>query len=165
MSTLDVDAAYRRWFPIIRAKCARMTRSDSIAQDLAQETFTRLWSNRFELERPEAVMPWVYRTATRLAIDLHRRDRRIASGVAGVAVAETAAPAGQRPDRTLEARDLLRRLAHWMPERELEALVLHRVDQMTQPEIAAVLGASERTVRRLLQRAEARLDSLEGRAA
>lgn len=163
---LDVDDTYRRWFPIIRAKCARMTRSDALAEDLAQETFTRLWSSRQALVQPEAVLSWIYRTATHLAIDRHRRDRHLVSSNAGTAeVADVSGPAGARPDQVVEARELLGRLARWVPERELEAIVLHRVDGLTQPEIATVLGASERTVRRLLDRAQARLDRLEGRAA
>ena len=35
---------------------------------------------------------------------------------------------------------------------ELEAAILNRVDRLSHPEVAEVLGVSERTVRRLLTR-------------
>ncbi len=150
MDERDATAAYARYFPIIRGKCSRMVRDGAIAQDLAQETFTRLWAHRAELHSPEATVAWVYRTATRLAIDHFRASRRTDDHIDEL-------PSQDRPDRTAEARRLLELLARELDEQELEAIVLTRVDGMTQPEAAQVLAVSERTVRRLLERADERL--------
>jgi len=46
----QVKEAYRRYFPIIVRKSGRMLRDASEAQDLAQETFLRLWRSRLDLK-------------------------------------------------------------------------------------------------------------------
>ena len=47
-----------------------------------------------------------------------------------------------------------------MPEEELAVAVLCRVDGLSQPEAAGVLGVSDRTVRRLLDRFDERTGAL-----
>ncbi len=150
---LDVEHTYRRYFPIIREKCARMLRDRAEAQDVAQETFTRLWAERDRLQDPGAIASWIYRTSTRIAIDRHRRVRR---------EDELADEAGDHtdPGARIDATRMLARLAHRVPAAELEVAILGRVDGLSQDEIARVLGCSERTVRRLLQKLETRLSRL-----
>ena len=59
-------------------------------------------------------------------------------------------------DAYVEARATIASLAASVPEDELSAAVLCRVDGLPQPEAATVLGVSERTVRRLLDRFDER---------
>ena len=157
MPTLDVAETYRRYFPIIREKCSRMLRDRAEAQDVAQETFRRLWSDRDRLHAPDAVVSWIYRTSTRLAVDRYRRARRQdARAFASDEVAGPEPDAGTR----LDASRMLARIAERVPADELEVAILSRVDGLRQDEIARVLGCSDRTVRRLLQKLESRLSRL-----
>ena len=157
MPPLDVEHTYRRYFPIIREKCSRMLRDRAEAQDIAQETFTRLWSDRDQLQDPDAVASWIYRTSTRLAVDRYRRTRRQdESELASDEVAGSEPDAGDRVD----ACRMLARIAKHVPADELEVAILSRIDGLRQDEIARVLGCSDRTVRRLLQKLESRLSRL-----
>jgi RNA polymerase sigma-70 factor (ECF subfamily) len=154
---LDVEHAYRRYFPIIREKCSRMLRDRAEAQDIAQETFTRLWSNRDQLHAPDAVASWIYRTSTRLAVDRYRRTRREDDGeLATDEVAGTEHDAGDR----IDAVRMLARIANHVPADELEVAILSRIDGLGHDEIARVLGCSDRTVRRRLLKLESRLSRL-----
>lgn len=152
----DVEEAYRRYFPVIRAKCARMLRDPSEAHDLAQETFTRLWMRKETLRDPEAVLSWVYRTSTRLAVDRLRR-REATAGTTEHALL------GASPDPQIEARDTLRVLFQRLKTRELEVLLLTRGDGLTQSEVAQVLNLSERTVRRILERVDGQVGRMKER--
>lgn len=156
MPDLDVEQLYRRYFPVIREKCARMLRDAAEAQDVAQETFTRLWSERARLRDDAGVASWIYRTSTRLAIDRFRRAARDGDDEPALDAATDGVDAAER----LASRQLLARLAALAPDDELEVAVLSRVDGLTHGEIAGVLGRSDRTVRRLLERLEARLAHL-----
>ncbi len=156
MSTLDVEHAYRRYFPVIREKCARMLRDPAEAQDVAQETFTRLWSDRARLRDADAIASWIYRTSTRLAVDRYRRTSRIGELPAADDVATSEPDAAQQ----LETRRTLARIAEHVPADELEVAILSRIDGLSQDEIARVLGCSDRTVRRLVQKLESRLSRL-----
>jgi RNA polymerase sigma-70 factor (ECF subfamily) len=131
-----------------------MLRDPQEADDVAQETFVRLWKADLGGADGRVVTAWVYKTSTRIAID-RLRARATRSRLAPE-------PEGLAPDLAagLEARGGLERLVGELPEDELELLLLHRWDGMTHPEIAEVTGRSARTVRRLLKRCEERLARL-----
>lgn len=130
------------------------------AQDIAQETFMRLWSNRASIADPRAVIAWLYRTSTRLAIDNYRRISKRGGEVQCLDdAAEFTLSSG--PESTVEDRVHSRRLLHLVadkvPQRELEAAILSRLDGLTHEEIGHVVGASGRTIRRWLSRFDRRL--------
>jgi RNA polymerase sigma-70 factor (ECF subfamily) len=153
----ELELAYRRCFPVIREKCRRMLGDAGAADDVAQETFMRLWKSRFVDADPRTLAAWVYRTSTRLAIDqLRERARRAGEG----GVAEEMAAAAPNLDDALATRQMLERLAAVLPRQELEIALLHRLDELTQQEIATVAEVSARTVRRCLQRLDQRLETL-----
>jgi len=130
------------------------------ADDVAQETFVRLWNAKLASSDPRRVVSWIYRTATRLAIDKLRERSRVASADgddALVAQFEAPAPAG---DDALATRRSLAAIARRLPPEEVEVALLSRLDGLTQTEIAEVSGVSERTVRRWLRKLDARLARL-----
>jgi RNA polymerase sigma factor (sigma-70 family) len=149
-----IERVYRSYFSVIRAKCTRVLGDTHAAEDVAQETFVRLWrSGLGEDEDARRVTAWIYRTATRLAIDQLRRRRHEPGEVEGQGVDRDS------PEVLIEARRALGRLVATLSSEELEVAVLSRLDGLGQREIAEVLGRSERTVRRVLGRLDARLAS------
>jgi RNA polymerase sigma-70 factor, ECF subfamily len=144
---------YARFFPPIRAKCRRLLGATAAAEDVAQEAFLRLWkSDVGENGDARTVMAWLYRTCTRLAIDELRHRRRVDGSEADM----EAVPCGVEIGACVDARRAIARLAGSVPEDELEVAALCRVDGLSQPEAALVLGVSDRTVRRLLERFDER---------
>lgn len=128
------------------------------AEDVVQEAFVRLLQSQDELADAadeRALVAWVYRTTTRLAIDALRARRRT-----DPSCNLDALPCGVPLDGALAAKAAIQALSDTTPPDELEAAVLCRIDGLTQPEAAGVLGVSERTVRRLLDRFDARTVSL-----
>jgi RNA polymerase sigma-70 factor (ECF subfamily) len=151
----QVKEAYRRYFPIIVRKSGRMLRDASEAQDLAQETFLRLWRSRLDLRDAAATTAWLYQTCTRLALDRLRSPVRPAEGSTELADA-VASPEASAEERS-HHRALLKEMLDRFPETEIEAAILSRVDGLNHQEIGEVLGISERTVRRLLARIDGRI--------
>jgi len=149
-----IPAIYRRLLAPIRAKSRRMLGDGQAAEDVAQEAFVRLLQSQGEIDDitdERALVAWVYRTTTRLAIDV-LRDRKRCSPAADV----DAVPCGVGLDAALAAKSAIQRLSDTTPPDELEAAVFCRIDGLSQSEAAAVLGVSERTVRRLLDRFDER---------
>jgi len=155
MGLQDIEDAYRTYFPLIRAKCARMLLDPMEAEDVAQETFIRLWIAKVAGDFPSAIASWVYKTSTRLAID-RLRHRDVVNKVRPSTPTCSVGPHGQ-----VEAAQLLERLATTAEPRELHAALLHRCDGVEQSEIAEILEISVRTVRRLLTRFDARVSALD----
>ena len=90
----------------------------------------------------------LYLTSTRLALDILRQGRGVPLDDLTV---EPRAPLASPVD-VVAARKAIRVLCKDVPGDEIEAALRARVDGLSQPEVAAVLGISERTVRRLLDR-------------
>lgn len=148
----DLPAHYARYVAPVRAKCRRLLGDSSAAEDAAQETFLRLLGAGLPVNaEPRVVLAWLYRTGTRISIDMLRERRRRADPITD----DT--PCGADPAAALAARSALARIADATPDDELAAAVLCRIDALTQPEAAAVMNVSERTVRRLLDRFDERL--------
>ena len=152
MDPLELE--YRKYFPMLSAKCRRMLEDHDEATDIAQETFIRYWQNQKRITSDERVITaWLYRTATRLSLDRFRRRT----------VRERLLPPDEipvEPDDVLAHRQQLRQLAGALSEDELELAILSRIDRLTQIELAEALDCSERTVRRALTRLETRLGEL-----
>jgi RNA polymerase sigma-70 factor (ECF subfamily) len=158
----DVEAAYKQVFPMILAKCRRMLVDSSEAHDVAQETFTRLWASRELMRDGTLLTAWLYRTSTRIAVDrLRLRSRQQPTDFAENAIPPALVSSFE--ERT-DARHVLAALWRRAPTKEMEAAILSGVDGLTHPEIAEVMGTSERTVRRLLVRFQERLAKARARS-
>lgn len=150
---------YRKVFPLVLAKCRRMLRGDADAMDLAQEVFVRLWQQRELVNDPQALTAWLYRASTRLVIDRARQRKFTQESLSHLHnMLSDAAPADA--EARFSSRGQLRTLLVDCPESELQAAILSRFDRLTHPEIAEVVGTSERTVRRLLVRFDERVNAL-----
>ncbi|MBY6090179.1 RNA polymerase sigma factor [Maritimibacter alkaliphilus] len=145
----------------IRLLAARYLDDMQLAEDIAQETFLRVWrhAGRYDPNRG-AVSTWIYRIATNLCTDRHRR-RRFARAL-GLEPGPEESPddltAGPWADaeQTLAGRQQLARVREAMtdlPERQRMALLLSAVAGMDNPAIAAAMGTSRGSVEQLLVRA------------
>jgi RNA polymerase sigma-70 factor, ECF subfamily len=148
----------------------RMVRDQTLAEDLAQEVFLRVYQAR-ERSRPEArFTTWLYRIATNLALSSlrNRRSKQLA-----IEDADAEPPQARLPDLRptaeqqliySEREEMIRRAVEALPERQCAAVVLHKYQGMDYRQIALVLGVSESAVKSLLFRAyealRARLEPL-----
>jgi RNA polymerase sigma-70 factor, ECF subfamily len=151
----DFPEAYRRFLAPIRAKCRRVLGATAAADDVAQEAFVRLWQSGPALDgttETRTLMAWLYLTSTRLALDALRQGRgeRSIDDLASEPLSPVASP-----QDVVAGRRAVAALCRTVPAEELEAALLARVDGLSQPEVATILGISERTVRRLLERFDA----------
>jgi RNA polymerase sigma-70 factor (ECF subfamily) len=153
-TSLDFSRAYARFLPPIQAKCRRLLGCSSAAEDVAQEAFLRLWKSGVrEGSDTRTVIAWLYRTSTRLAIDVLRSSGKLE--VPSLAAHDL--PCATDLAACAEARAAIVSVAGSVPEAELAAVILCRVDGLSRPEAATVLGVSERTVRRMLVRFDERI--------
>ena len=138
---------YRRYGPALLRKAERMLQDRDEAQDVVHGLFLDL------LQRPRAAadLPYLYRAVTNRCLN-HLRDRRNQGRLLAQhnrALQEVARP---RIDEIIVDRQLLTSLACRLDGRTWEILVSHYLDDMTQEEIAALLGLSRKTIVRRLAR-------------
>lgn len=132
---------------------SRRLRCRATAEDIAQDVFLRLCTSPLAARHPRAL---IFRTASNLALN-HRRDERRRAEIRATIVAPGENAVEERnPEREAIARDALRRfaveLATW-PERTREVFILNRYDGLAQREIAARLRLSSTSIERHMARA------------
>jgi RNA polymerase sigma-70 factor (ECF subfamily) len=146
-----------------------LVRDPMEAEDLTQETFLRAYRAREELRDQEARIAWLYSIATHVCVDrLRQRKRR--PGEPGSALEETesvdAGPLLQQLVEQGEMGECVQRYVDHLSDEYRAVLLLHDQHELTNPQIAELLGISLATVKIRLHRARRKLRaSLEGGCA
>ncbi|RPJ83018.1 MAG: sigma-70 family RNA polymerase sigma factor [Acidobacteria bacterium] len=142
---------------------ARMVGNPALAEDLAQETFLRMFRGLKSYDPGQKFSNWLFRIAHNLTID-HLRLRRLDTvpldeDPAGRSIEErvVAGPADD-PVRALERADLAaaveRGLARLRPEYR-QLVVLRYIEELSYEDIVEVTGLPLGTVKSFLHRARA----------
>jgi RNA polymerase sigma-70 factor (ECF subfamily) len=159
---MDEDAFrefYGRTSRMLWAYLARLTGDADQAHDLLQEAYFRLLRSDTPLDGDVHRRRYLFRIATNLARDGHRRRQARPTLVAAERAPAPADPAAPDHDRRLDLDRALRRLR----PRERAMLWLAYAQGATHDEIASIVGVRSGSVRVLLLRARRRLAGLLGR--
>ena len=142
----------------------RMARNTAAAEDLAQEVFLRVYRSRASYEASAKFTTWLYRIATNLAVN-HARDTRKDRPEVTVSLDEPDEETGTTmdvADGTISAEEALvrrermlaiRSKVEALPERQKQAVIMHKYQQMDYKQISEVLKLSESATKSLLFRA------------
>jgi RNA polymerase sigma-70 factor (ECF subfamily) len=150
-----LESAYERafeayWNDVFRFALA-WTNDWGAAEDVAQETFVRLWRHRARIDLERDPRPWLFTTARRLATDRFRQLRRRLIG----------SPIREVLDEATTARwlDVQAGLAVLSPL-ERTALLLTTAQGRDSGEVAALLGSTPGAIRAAVSRARDKLVDL-----
>ena len=155
-------ALMERWERPVKSVIARLVLNAGEAEDLAQETFVRLWQQREKFRVGAEFRPWIFAIAVNLARNRLRWWRR-RPNVSLDEWTETKAAAGEAPGEgaarleTAERAVAVRAAIAELPGELREAIVLFEYEWMSQTEIAAVVGATPKAVETRVYRAREKL--------
>jgi RNA polymerase sigma-70 factor (ECF subfamily) len=138
----------------------RMVQDAGASEELAQEVFLRIYRSRGSYEPSAKFTTWMFRIASRLAINWLRDERHERAAERLDAGRETPVrePQDARPlveqdlvyeTRLQEIRDSIRAL----PAKQRAAVLMHKYEEMGYSQIAQALECSESAVKSLLFRA------------
>lgn len=155
-------ALMQRWERPVKALIARIVLNASDAEELAQETFARVWTHRDRFTPGRPVKPWILGIAVNLARNRLRwwRKRPVVALEEWMELAdEPTADAGagavrlERAERARAVRDAIAQL----PAKLREALVLFEYEHLSYAEIGDAVGATAKAVENRIARARDRL--------
>jgi RNA polymerase sigma-70 factor (ECF subfamily) len=121
----------------------RMLGNWADAEDAAQEVFVRLHRHGLGFASEGACVAWLYRVTVNLCVD-RSRSKRTMCELPELHSNEPSAEAAVIRDE--QKRRLMAALAT-LPPKERAAVVLREIEGLTSPEVAAILGSSDGTVR------------------
>ncbi|HVG44617.1 MAG TPA: RNA polymerase sigma factor [Longimicrobium sp.] len=124
---------------------AAVTGDRTLAEDVLQEVFVRIWTGLRWLRDPKLFRPWAYRIAAREAVRHARRERRRDALHDDAALDDLAAAEAEPPDPWLLER--LPRLLDRVSPASRAVLTLHYLHELSLAETAAVLGIPAGTAR------------------
>jgi RNA polymerase sigma factor (sigma-70 family) len=160
-----LGALMERWELPVKSVIARLVFNASEAEELAQETFVRVWQQREKFRAGAAFRPWLFAIAINLARNRLRWWRRrpvvsldewSATHEARDAKQETGQATLEAAERAAAVRDAIASL----PAELREAIVLFEYEQMSHAEIGAVVGATPKAVETRIYRAKEKLRQL-----
>jgi RNA polymerase sigma factor (sigma-70 family) len=151
-----------RWELPVKSVIARLVFNASEAEELAQETFVRVWQQREKFRAGAEFRPWVFAIAVNLARNRLRWWRRRPSveldewsetHEAGDRRQETSAVMLEKSERAGAVRAAIAAL----PTDLREAIVLFEYEQLSHAEIAEAVGATPKAVETRIHRAREKL--------
>jgi RNA polymerase sigma-70 factor (ECF subfamily) len=147
----ELERLYQRFGASILRRAQRILGDEQLARDVCHDVFVQvLRADRWD---PPSPLAWLYVTTTNACLNLLRADRRRRS-----ALAEMPHPTSVAPPT--EAGLLLQRV----PPAFHELVIYWAIEQMSQDEIALVLGMSQKTVSNRLRELRAILEPTEAKA-
>ena len=149
------------WELPVKSLVGRIVLNASEAEELAQETFVRVWQQRARFRAGAEFRPWIFSIAVNLARNRLRWWRRRPT----VELHEWTATGGEksegaRGENALERGEraaAVRAAVAALPVELREALVLFEYEQMSHAEIAATVGATAKAVETRIYRAREKL--------
>ncbi|MBI1955548.1 MAG: RNA polymerase sigma factor [Acidobacteria bacterium] len=138
----------------------RMVQNAAVAEELAQDVFLRVYRARLSYEPSAKFTTWLYRIATRVALNF-LRDGRYAKNLEPLddpvngRARELRAPEPNIEQRLVaEARQReIRQAVLLLPDKQRAAVILHKYQELDYKQIAETIGCSESAVKSLLFRA------------
>jgi RNA polymerase sigma-70 factor (ECF subfamily) len=140
--------AYRRYGPALIRKASRMLGNPEDARDIVQALFTDL----FQDEHAILDLPYLYRAVTNRCLTFMRDEKNRARLLAENAEDALAPPARTLSDERAVSTDLVVKLVRELDDGHCEVLAYRFLDDMTQDEIAELLGLSRKTIGKRLDR-------------
>ncbi len=154
--TAALASLVRRYQSRVRGLAYRVLGNVADADDVAQETFMRVWRGAGPYADSGHFATWLMRIAANLCIDRKRHSRHEVSGLNDEMYRIPARPEPAAGE-SAEIIDAVSAAVAELPERQRLAMVLHRYEDKSYRQIAELTGWSESAVESLLVRAYANL--------
>lgn len=148
----------------------RMVRDRELAEDLAQETFVKVFNHLDRFDPKYKFSSWIFKIASNLAIDTLRKREPVTVSLDGSRHASTADEVeatritveskDENPEEFLEAKELgqeIERAIGLLRPEYRTAILLRHVEGRAYEEIAEVMGVPLGTVKTFIHRARTEL--------
>lgn len=140
-SRQEIEVLYAKHAAMVLRRAKAILGEEQAARDAMQEVFIRALREWASFRHDASPVTWLYRITTNLCLNRLRDESRRRE------IADARAPLEKtRTDSSAETEATLADILRRVPEELREIAVHYWVDEMSQDEIAAMLGVARRTV-------------------
>ena len=134
--------------PSLQEKVCRLTSSPTEAEEIVQEVFVQLFLKRKEIPSAEAIFPFLYVVAKRLAISHFRKEviRKQYQMDSGNIQLNTTSCAHIQLEQK-EREQMLEKIIDALPSQQKRVYQMNKLEEKSYQEIAEHIGISRNTVR------------------
>jgi len=133
--------------PLVRY-ASGITKKTEAAEDVVQEVFLKLWTDRDEITIERSLQAFLYTMVRNRALNANRNRKTKAQSTQPEDM-DRRRNEEPKPDEEYATEDLRQRISEWiedLPPRRQEAFVLSRHHGLSHSEIASIMEISKRTV-------------------
>jgi RNA polymerase sigma-70 factor, ECF subfamily len=141
VNKLNTETLYAKYGPTIYARCKRLLKDATAAEDATQDVFIKVLKHVNSAPGEDAVLPWIHRITTNHCLNVIRDARRHAEPVEHVPEM-----VDDEFEDSVVTRDFANRLLAATPEELKAPAVMYHARGIEQASVAAALGVSRRTV-------------------
>lgn len=138
---VNVEQLYAKYGPTIYARCKRLLKDASAAEDATQDVFLKVLRHLDAAPGEGAVLPWIHRITTNHCLNVIRDARRHAEPVE-----EVPEVIDDEFEDSVVTRDFAQRVLAATPDELKAPAVMYHAHGLEQARVAEVLGVSRRTV-------------------
>ena len=150
---LALNEIMERWKARLTSYLYRFTGNESVALDLAEETFVRVYQGRAKYRPGGSFSTWLFGIATNLVRNHLRWQRRHPTLPLDEAREATMEGDPRKSAQTRERENAVQQAIGALPPDLREVLILSAYERLSQSEIAVIGGCSVKAVERRLSRA------------
>ncbi|MBL8985024.1 MAG: RNA polymerase sigma-70 factor [Gemmatimonadales bacterium] len=148
------EVVFRAYYAKLTDYANGLVRTRDGAEDVVQEVFVALWTQRERLTTPDNLVGYLYRAVRNRSLNQLRHRRMVTDWQTRAAAEERSdAPPADRDTERAEITAAVKQAVATLSPRCREVFELSRDRGLTYPEIAAALGISIKTVETLMGRA------------
>lgn len=139
------ELIYNKYCELLFEHAYRIVRERDVCMDIVQEIFLWFWTNREYLEI-QFLKPYLLAAVKFQVANYIRKNKIRESYILNFEKIHASAPAVHELSEVKELKDLVQHLTDLLPDRCKEVFVMSRHKFLSNKEIAAELGISEKTV-------------------
>ncbi|MDM1295222.1 RNA polymerase sigma-70 factor [Sphingobacterium sp. N143] len=142
------DVLYRRYSQIIYGNILRFLKDETVAEDLLQDVFVRIWENRLKIDPEQSFAAFLFTCSRNITFNFKRRLKLEMESA--VQLAYGAMEGENTIDRALDSKEAMlwiEQILNKLPSQRQKIFRLSKLEGKSYQEIAEEMGISVSTVR------------------
>lgn len=140
-----VEILFRKYYPALCKSLYRVLKDVSLAEDIVQEVFLKVWNKRGDLQLDEAMQGYLYRSCYNSALNFLKQEKHT-SDISVTPIAALSTEDAETTLNYLETESRILGAVDNLPPKTAQVFKMSRFEELSYKEIAERLSISLKSV-------------------